>query len=217
MPATKPTTKVEEHFVVGDVQGCHQELVELLAAAGVDRARHRLAFVGDLINRGPDSRAVLELARDWDARVVVGNHEEALLAGATGSTMDRVRAQLGAELDDWVQWIRSWPLFVRGDDWILVHAGIAPGKRPEECTRAELTRIRAVDGKPWFESWRGPETVIFGHWARLGKVDRPLAKGLDTGCVYGGALTGIFWPSARWVSVPAKKMWFDPITHVANW
>jgi bis(5'-nucleosyl)-tetraphosphatase (symmetrical) len=212
---------VETHFVVGDVQGCADELRDLLAAAKFDPARHRLGFVGDLINRGPDSHGVLELARRYDARVVIGNHEEALLAGHTGDTMDRVRAQLGADLDAWLAWMRALPTFLRFDDggagMILVHAGIAPGKRPEECTRAELTRIRTVDGKPWFESWHGPETVIFGHWARLGKVDRPLAKGLDTGCVYGGRLTGIFWPGAEWVSVPARQMWFDPITHQARW
>jgi bis(5'-nucleosyl)-tetraphosphatase (symmetrical) len=212
---------IEELLVVGDVQGCHQELVDLLATAKFDPARHRLAFVGDLINRGPDSKGVLELARRHDARVVVGNHEDALISGLEGETIDRVRAQLGAELPSWVEWIKSWPTFQRLDDGksglILVHAGIAPGKRPEECTRAELTRIRAVDGKPWFESWRGPETVIYGHWAKMGKVDRPLAKGLDTGCVYGGQLTGIFWPSGEWVSVPAKKMWFDPVTHELRW
>jgi bis(5'-nucleosyl)-tetraphosphatase (symmetrical) len=212
-----PEERTGEHFVVGDVQGCSAELRDLLAAAGVDRARHRLAFVGDLINRGPDSLGVLRLARQWDARIVIGNHEEALLAGATGSTMARVRAQLGSELEEWLAWIRTWPVFQRIDDWILVHAGIAPGKRPEECSRAELTRIRAVDGKPWFDFWRGPETVIFGHWARLGKVDLPLVKGLDTGCVYGGALTGIYWPSGRWYSVAARKVYFDPIAHRANW
>jgi diadenosine tetraphosphatase ApaH/serine/threonine PP2A family protein phosphatase len=211
----------EELFVVGDVQGCHQELLDLLAAAKFDPARHRLAFVGDLINRGPDSRGVLEVAKKHDARVVVGNHEDALLSGFTGETMKRVRDQLGADLDGWLAWIRALPTFLRIDDGrdglILVHAGIAPGKQPEECTRAELTRIRAVDGKPWFESWHGPQTVVFGHWAKLGKVDRPLAKGLDTGCVYGGRLTGIFWPRGEWVSVPARQMWFDPIAHEPRW
>jgi hypothetical protein len=210
-----------EHFVVGDVQGCRLELDDLLNAAGYDRARHRLAFVGDLINRGPDSPGVLELARAEDALCVVGNHEDALLSGYAGETMNRVRAQLGAALGGWEAWMRALPTFLHLDDGgagaILVHAGIAPGKRPEACTRAELTRIRAVDGKPWFESWHGPETVIFGHWARLGKVDRPLAKGLDTGCVYGGRLTGIFWPEGRWVSVPARRMWFEPIAHQPNW
>jgi hypothetical protein len=211
----------EELLVVGDVQGCHQELLDLLAAARFDPARHRLAFVGDLINRGPDSRGVLQVARQHDAYVVVGNHEDALLSGFAGETMGRVRAQLGEELDDWVAWIRTWPTFLRLDDGragvILVHAGIAPGKRPEECTRAELTRIRAVDGTPWFERWQGPETVIYGHWAKMGKVDRPLTKGLDTGCVYGGQLTGIFWPRGEWVSVPAHRMWFDPIAHQPRW
>jgi bis(5'-nucleosyl)-tetraphosphatase (symmetrical) len=209
------------YFVVGDVQGCHQELLDLLQAARFDRAHHRLAFVGDLINRGPDSRRVLEVARDHDALVVVGNHEDALINRAAGGTLDRVRAQLGRDLDAWLLWMRALPTFLRladGDKGaILVHAGIAPGRRPEECSRAELTRIRNVDGKPWFEAWRGPETVLFGHWAKLGKVDRPLVKGLDTGCVYGGRLTGIFWPQAEWVSVPARRTWFDPITHQAYW
>ncbi len=211
----------QELFVVGDVQGCRAELDELLAEARFDPARHRLAFVGDLINRGPDSRGVLERARRHGALVVVGNHEDALLGGYTGETMNRVRAQLGDELEAWMAWMRTWPTFIRLDDGktglIIVHAGIAPGKRPETCTRAELTRIRTVDGVPWFERWNGPETVIYGHWAKMGKVDRPLTKGLDTGCVYGGALTGIWWPRGEWVSVPAKKVWFDPIKHTPNW
>ena len=209
----------DELFIVGDVQGCRQELVDLLDAARFDPARQTLAFVGDLINRGPDSAGVLALARQHQALIVVGNHEDALLSGFAGETMQRVRAQLGGELEPTLAWMRTWPTFLRLPELslIIVHAGIAPGKRPEQCTRGELTRIRAVDGKPWFDSWRGPETVVFGHWAKLGKVDRPLAKGLDTGCVYGGRLTGIFWPRAEWVSVPARKQWFDPIAHVARW
>lgn len=210
-----------EYFVIGDVQGCCLELDDLLRAAGYDRRRHRLAFVGDLINRGPDSRGVLERARAEGALVVLGNHEEAFLRGAQSESLDRVRAQLGPALADWERWLRALPTFLRLDDGgaglILVHAGIAPGKRPEACTPTELTCIREVEGRPWFESWSGPETVIFGHWARRGKVDLPLVKGLDTGCVYGGELTGIFWPANRWVSVPARQRWFDPLTHQLYW
>src|ERR1700761_3290192 len=106
----------EELFIVGDVQGCHQELLDLLAAARFHRARHRLVFVGDLINRGPDSRGVLELARAENALVVVGNHEDALLRGAPGGTLDRVRAQLGADLDGWLKWLRALPEFLRIPD-----------------------------------------------------------------------------------------------------
>ena len=197
-----------EYFVVGDVQGCHLELRDLLDASTFDPKRHRLAFVGDLINRGPSSKAVLELAAGFDALVVVGNHEDGLLNGK-GGTLDRVRKELGSDLKRWLAWIRALPVFLRFDDWILVHAGIAPGKKPEQCTRAELTRIREVKGAPWFDSWKGPETVVFGHWATLGKVDKPFAKGLDTGCVYGGRLTGLWWPRQEWVSVAARRQWYD--------
>jgi diadenosine tetraphosphatase ApaH/serine/threonine PP2A family protein phosphatase len=204
-------------LLVGDVQGCRQELGDLLARAGFDERRHRLGLVGDLVNRGPESRAVLELARRLDALVVLGNHEDGLLAGKAGETLDRVRAELGGELGEWLRWIASWPLFVREPGLIVVHGGIAPGRRPEECSRRELTRLREVDGRPWFESWRGPETVVFGHWSLMGKVDRPLCKGLDTGCVYGGALTGLWWPRCEWVQVPARRRWFEPSTMRPLW
>jgi bis(5'-nucleosyl)-tetraphosphatase (symmetrical) len=193
---------------VGDVQGCAVELQDLLRAAGFDRGRHRLALCGDLVNRGPDSAVVLQLARDLDALSVIGNHEVALLEGRPTPTLGEVRRQLGSALDEWLAWIASWPLFVAGDGYILVHAGIAPGKRPEQCTREELTELRTVDGQPWFDFWRGPETVIFGHWAQRGRVNLALCKGLDTGCVYGGRLTGLWWPRLEWVSVPARRRYF---------
>jgi bis(5'-nucleosyl)-tetraphosphatase (symmetrical) len=194
---------------VGDVQGCAAELRDLLEVAGFNPGRGRLALCGDLINRGPDSAGVLELARRLDARTVIGNHEVALLEGERSATLDVVRQQLGDSLGQWLAWLESRPLFIREDGYILVHAGIAPGKRPEQCTRSELTEIRTVDGRPWFDFWPGPETVIFGHWEQRGKVDLPLCKGLDTGCVYGGRLTGLWWPRLEWVSVPARRRWFE--------
>jgi bis(5'-nucleosyl)-tetraphosphatase (symmetrical) len=194
---------------VGDVQGCAAELRELLRVADFDSRHHRLALCGDLVNRGPDSAGVLELARRLDALTVIGNHEVALLEGRRTPTLDEVRRQLGSALDEWLAWIESWPAFVPGDGYILVHAGIAPGKRPEQCTREELTELRTVDGQPWFDFWRGPETVIFGHWAQRGKVDLERCKGLDTGCVYGGRLTGLWWPRLEWVSVPARRRYFE--------
>jgi len=200
---------VPDTLFIGDVQGCAVELQDLLRVTGFDRHRHRLAFCGDLINRGPDSAAVLELARRLEATTVIGNHEVSLLEGRRTATLDEVRRQLGPALPEWLAWIESRPTFVRGDGYILVHAGIAPGKQPEECTREELTELRMVDGQPWFDFWRGPETVVFGHWAQRGKVDLALCKGLDTGCVYGGRLTGLWWPRLEWVSVPAHRRYFE--------
>ncbi len=199
------------------MQGCARELDDLLTAAAFDPERHQLAMAGDLINRGPDSLGVLERARGLSAWVVLGNHEDALLCGKESDSMDRVRAQLGSALGAWMEWIAELPLLLRAPGLIVVHAGIAPGKRPEACTRTELTRIREVDGRPWFDSRQGPETVVFGHWSLLGRVDRPLVKGLDTGCVYGGRLTGLWWPELRWVSVPAQHAWYDPKKKKMSW
>jgi hypothetical protein len=200
----------EPMLIVGDVQGCRAELDDLLQKAGFDPTRRRLTFVGDLINRGPDSLGVLRRARELDALAVVGNHEDGLLFGKSSETLDRVRKQLGPELREWMKWLNSLPVFI-------VHAGIPPGKTPETSTRAELTRIRDVDGRPWFDAWIGPETVVFGHWSVMGKVDRPLVKGLDTGCVYGKSLTGLLWPELEWVEVPAHRAWFDPQTMKPLW
>lgn len=153
--------------------------------AGFDRHRHRLALCGDLVNRGPDSAGVLQLARDLDALSVIGNHEVALLEGRRTATLDEVRRQLGSSLDGWLACIES------------------------RCTREELTELRTVDGQPWFDFWRGPETVILGHWAQRGKVDLELCEGLDTGCVYGGQLSGLWWPRLEWVSMPARRRYFE--------
>src|SRR5215510_11168867 len=110
---------------VGDVQGCAAELHDLLAAAGFDADRHRLAFCGDLINRGPDSAGVLELVRRLNALAVIGNHEVALLEGRPSPPLADVRHRLRPTLGTWMGWLRSLPTFIRGDGYILVHAGIA--------------------------------------------------------------------------------------------
>jgi len=64
---------------------------------------------------------------------------------------------------------------------------------------------------PWFEHWQARaderRTVVFGHWARLGLVQRPRVRGLDTGCVWGGQLTAWVAEEDRFVSVPAARAW----------
>jgi hypothetical protein len=212
----EPKPRLDRLFIVGDVQGCADELDHLLRLARAHDDR-RLCFVGDLINRGPKSKAVLERVVAEDALVVVGNHEDGLLKGKESDTLARVRAELGDELERWLAWMAALPTYLSDEALIVVHAGIAPGKRPETCTRAELTRIREVEGRAWFDSWHGPETVVFGHWSMRGKVDLPLVKGLDTGCVYGGELTGLRWPEREFVSVPARRQWFDPIAMKPRW
>jgi serine/threonine protein phosphatase 1 len=84
-----------------------------------------------------------------------------------------------------------------GREWLVVHAGFDPSRAPEECSVDCLTGIRRLEGRGapwWYECWHGPELVLFGHTHSPSprvhsNGGRLVALGLDTGCVYGGALS----------------------------
>ena len=121
-------------YAIGDLQGCHEEFVQLLSLIGFDRRADRLWLVGDLVNRGPGSLACLReaMALGDAARVVLGNHDLHLLTVVAGprrphrsDTIDDVLAALDrAAL---VDWLMSQPLVVRDDALLMVHAGVLPG------------------------------------------------------------------------------------------
>ncbi len=146
---------------VGDVQGCADELAELLR-----RARERygdrfvLHAVGDLVNRGPDNLGVLRqvraLEKDGRAVVVLGNHELHLIARALGvarpEPSDTVDDVLSApDRDDWIEWLRHLPVLHTGTlgrrPFALVHAAVPPGAGLDEL-RAAARRIAARLGHP---------------------------------------------------------------------
>ena len=120
-------------YAIGDVQGCVAALQHLLDAFGFDRARDRLWFVGDLVNRGPDSLATLRLVKDLgDAAVtVLGNHDFHLLAVAAGhakrhrsDTLDPVLA--APDREELLAWLRQRPMLHVEGRWAMVHAGLLP-------------------------------------------------------------------------------------------
>jgi bis(5'-nucleosyl)-tetraphosphatase (symmetrical) len=250
------------HYLVGDLQGCCDALERLLAEIGFSPSRDRLTVLGDLVNRGPASLAVLErLAGLGDAATcLLGNHDLHLLAVAHGVRPAHRSDTLGEILASpqrarWIDWLRTRRVALCEDGWLMVHAGVAPqwdaglalalaaeleaafagpaladflqvmyGNEPSRWSddlaghdRLRLavnvfTRIRFVhadDGRldfkvkegtdaapsglvPWFDA-PGRRSVgvpiAFGHWSTLGLVDRPDLLALDTGCVWGGALS----------------------------
>jgi bis(5'-nucleosyl)-tetraphosphatase (symmetrical) len=125
-------------WIVGDLQGCASEFEELLERIQFDRGRDELWAVGDLINRGPDSLAALQLWHDVGGRGVIGNHEiYALLvhAGRWPRKADTLDGLFGdPEVDVWMARLRALPAlrFLPGDresgvrDVWLIHAGIDP-------------------------------------------------------------------------------------------
>jgi bis(5'-nucleosyl)-tetraphosphatase (symmetrical) len=125
---------------VGDVQGCAEELVELLEQierrAGSDAS---VWFVGDVVNRGPASLRALSIVRErmarGRARMVLGNHEIALLATAFGlrspGPSDRFQEILEApDAGDWIRWLRELPLVeegsLAGTPFAMVHGAVHP-------------------------------------------------------------------------------------------
>lgn len=267
-------------WAIGDIQGCADELNELIRRIGFKADRDQLWFVGDLVNRGPQSLKVLRLVRSLGANAVtvLGNHDLHLLAVALVQAKirksDTLDAVLGApDRDTLLEWLASLPLAhyapAAGD--LLLHAGVVPqwdvpqtlqlsaeveqalrgsperllnsmyGDQPDRWQSSlkgverlrfavnVLTRLRfctaegRVDLKqsgkpgsvpppllPWFKvpQRASSETrIVFGHWSALGFHRGENVLALDTGCVWGGALTAIDLdtPQAQPVSVPSRQ------------
>jgi bis(5'-nucleosyl)-tetraphosphatase (symmetrical) len=120
-------------YAIGDVQGCHAELVQLLDEIRFDKTRDRLWLVGDLVNRGPGSLQVLRLVRSLgdSAVTVLGNHDLHLLAVAEGTaalnrndTLDEVLE--APDREELLFWLRHQRLLYVKDRYVLVHAGLLP-------------------------------------------------------------------------------------------
>lgn len=199
---------------IGDVHGCNDELGDLLAAAGFS-GDDRLVLVGDLVAKGPDSAGVVERARELGALAVLGNHDAHVLTPRPGSHHEQVAASLSPESRRWLELLPLW-LDLSELNALVVHGGVLPNIPLENQPRHVLLNLRSIDaegkgsmrvdgGVPWASRWPGPRHVIFGHDALRGLQRHPHATGLDTGCVYGKQLTGLWLPEFKLVSVPARR------------
>lgn len=120
-------------YAIGDIQGCFTSLTHLLEQIGFNATRDRLWLVGDLINRGPDSLAVLRWAKQHDQAlsVVLGNHDLHTLAVAEGFVEahrhDTLQQLLVApDRDELLAWLRGCHMAYADDDYLMVHAGVLP-------------------------------------------------------------------------------------------
>jgi len=263
-------------YAIGDIQGCHAEFCQLLELIGFSPRDDRLWLVGDLVNRGPGSLAVLrEVKALGDAAVtVLGNHDFHLLTVAAGHTKQHRRDTIAPILeapdrDELLGWLQRQSLVVIEDDLLLVHAGLLPAWTPAfaltlsrevqamlaseradpflrelygdepRAWRDDLdgfdrlrvvvnacTRLRfcTADGAMEFKEKRGPQaspegfrpwfehahrasagkTIVCGHWSTLELKLAPNLLMLDSGCLWGSALTAVRLPDHRVYQVPGR-------------
>jgi len=208
-------------IIIGDVHGCHRELKALLDKVNAVPEEDTIIFIGDLINKGPSSRGVWELYREYRATCIMGNHELSLLELVHGKHhkhkkyLSRLHKDFGSKFDEFVQDVHQFPLWLEDHDLMMVHGGLIPGLHPDQMDPWHLVTIRTWDGEghdlknesnpPWFDLYEGDDLVVFGHWAALGGIVREKVIGLDTGCVYGGKLSCLLLPERKIVKVSAKK------------
>ncbi len=213
-------------IAIGDIHGCHKEFSDLLDK--LDLGKHdRLVLLGDLVNRGPGSAEVLDLAREHATVSLLGNHELRLLnyrktddpshlRRADYDTLKQLRGR------DW-DYLDAMPLTYYDDelDTVFVHGGFLPDKAWHKQPARIVTRIQVVDkdGEPrkraeapgaphWSELWRGPPFVVYGHTPRNEVSRQKWCLGIDTGCVLGGALTAYILPEKRVVQVRARERYY---------
>ncbi|KQR99792.1 polynucleotide kinase-phosphatase [Williamsia sp. Leaf354] len=238
--------------VIGDVHGCLGELRELLMRLGyiviedadgqpVDAShtdRRRVVFVGDLVDRGPDSVGVLRLAMGMvasgNALCVSGNHE-AKLVRALGRKdvipshgLQRTLDELSAAGPEFTAAVREFcdglvaHYVLDGGRLVVAHAGLkekyhgrASGRVRAFAlygdTSGETDEFGLPIRYPWADDYRGAATVLYGHTPVpiTEWVNNTLC--LDTGCVFGGSLTALRYPEREVVSVPAAATYYEPV------
>jgi RNA ligase len=211
------------HLIIGDIHGCLDELCDLLNAVRFYPAEDVLISVGDIVDRGPDVRGVVEILRGLPRfHMVRGNHEDKFLRYLLGNAVKvgggletTVESFAGLFPPDLADWLAGLPLIVRTPSGFVVHAGFDPEMPPEEQSEADCLYMRfyggktyfdEINGRPWYELWPADaDRVFFGHIPLPPGSGTANAVALDGGCVFGGELRAYDSQSGAVVAVPARK------------
>lgn len=203
-----------KYFAIGDIHGCINLLEALWNKIDFDREKDTLVFIGDYIDRGPDSREVVDFVLDLKKKLNViclrGNHEQMLLTyhlyntykdfylmnGGTSTitSYGLVNSDSGKRIDipaEHLDFFRRLIPYHETDDYIFVHAGLKPGAPLYKQDPTDMIWIRHEFIDSDFDFGK---KVVFGH-TPLPKPFRGAGKiGIDTGAVYGGKLTCVQLP-----------------------
>ncbi|MEB8343101.1 polynucleotide kinase-phosphatase [Streptomyces endophyticus] len=233
--------------IVGDIHGCASELEALLGKLGYVGGEHpegrTAVFVGDLVDRGPDTpgvlRRVMGMVEAGTALCVPGNHENKLGRWMKGRDVRHTHGlaetveQLGRESEEFRAEVRTFVeglvshYVLDGGKLVVCHAGL-----PEKYHGRTSGRVRShalygdTTGEtdefglpvryPWAEEYRGTAAVVYGHTPVPTATWLNNTICLDTGAVFGGKLTALRWPERELVDVPAERVWYEPARPLAT-
>ncbi|MGW8681932.1 polynucleotide kinase-phosphatase [Streptomyces sp. NPDC055817] len=227
--------------IIGDIHGCASELETLLTGLGYVDGVHpegrTAVFVGDLVDRGPDSpgvlRRVMTMVKSGHALCVPGNHENKFGRYLKGRKVQHTHGlaetveQFAGESEEFTQEVAEFVdglvshYVLDGGKLVVCHAGL-----PEKYHGRTSGRVRShalygdTTGEtdefglpvryPWAEEYRGSAAVVYGHTPVPQATWLNNTICLDTGAVFGGKLTALRWPERELVDVPAEKVWYEP-------
>jgi diadenosine tetraphosphatase ApaH/serine/threonine PP2A family protein phosphatase len=211
-PSVTHSSGISRTLFVGDVHGCGDELQKLLELTNPTR----VILVGDMFTKGNKPEKVWKLIKKWDMEAVMGNHEVKMLR-------DHRKSHFTKWSEEMIDWIEALPLWIEEQDFFVVHAGVDPYCRerttrktalvvrywPKNSERKEFDEDHDLEQNEdpfWWELYQGDKLIIYGHDARRKLQDhRPFTLGLDSGCVYGGKLTGYLLEEKELIQVQAKR------------
>lgn len=227
--------------IIGDIHGCAFELDVLLGKLGYVDGVHpegrQAVFVGDLVDRGPDSpgvlRRVMAMVKSGNALCVPGNHENKYGRHLRGRKVQHTHGlaetieQMESESEEFRTEVREFidglvsHYVLDGGRLVVCHAGL-----PEKYHGRTSGRVRShalygdTTGEtdefglpvryPWAEDYRGRAAVVYGHTPVPEATWLNNTICLDTGAVFGGKLTALRWPERELVDVPAEQVWYEP-------
>lgn len=213
--------------IIGDPHGCYHELTLLLKKLGypIDKCcakwpfyngkPRQIVFVGDLVDRGPDSVRVLRLVMGLHhrnvAKVVMGNHDYKLMKwlrhyvagspreippGALGNTIKQLTVEGHLFMTQVYNWLQSLPFIFETDDLIVVHGAYVPGDDQDKVRDFALygetkPGVKTPEGYPkrledWKYKYQGTKTIVVGH----DPVPEPLTRTTTRGALIVNIDTG---------------------------
>lgn len=229
----------ERTIVVGDIHGCHDEFMVLLAEVGV-KDRDWVVSVGDIVDRGPGSVALYDYFRQRERSIVLmGNHERKHVRRVMSYAQEICKLHFGERYDEFLAWAEALPYYHETEDAIIVHYGFENGvplaEQREEVLCGSTSGEKYLDeiyhpirvGSYWTEHYTGDKPIIYGHHVT---GDQPMIRdgriyGIDTGACHGGYLTAVVLPGFRVVQVKAerdhwaeqKRTWQLPVLDARSW